>query len=355
MFLAILSGSSNTGPVITVPGAQSIYENENLTFSAGGGTAISVSDAEQSSLAITITVTNGTATLSQTTGLSFTTGDGTADALMEFSGDIDDINDALEGMIFTPSSVGAGSVAVEAEDGEGGTDNKSVSIDVEEVPLPTQSTEFTSASSQYVTMSDADFGGYDREKFTIHRSIKRKSTGGSQYIWTHAGASGNYAIFILFDPNNKISIATYQNGTAEAGRLVTTAAYTNTSDFYDITIHYDSANATANDRIRLEVDGSAVTSFTSRTNPTAAIFDTTANASIGYNGQASPAGYANVIDYNFRFYSGVNPSQADILAGSTAGLWSSRPVTGGDVTFDGARGASWTNVNAATASSTIPT
>jgi hypothetical protein len=46
---------------------------------------------------VTLTATNGTLTLSGTTGLSFSGGDGTADASMTFTGTITNINAALAG------------------------------------------------------------------------------------------------------------------------------------------------------------------------------------------------------------------------------------------------------------------
>ena len=49
-------------------------------------------------------MTNGTLTLNGTTGLTFTTGTGTADATLVFSGTQADINAALDGIAFTPAS-----------------------------------------------------------------------------------------------------------------------------------------------------------------------------------------------------------------------------------------------------------
>jgi hypothetical protein len=51
---------------------------------------------------VTLSTNHGTLTLSGTTGLTFTTGDGTDDSVMVFTGSIADINVALNGMVFTP-------------------------------------------------------------------------------------------------------------------------------------------------------------------------------------------------------------------------------------------------------------
>ena len=61
-------------------------------------------DAGGSSVQVTLTATNGAITLSRTTGLTFTAGDGTADATMTFTGTIANINTALNGLSFAPTA-----------------------------------------------------------------------------------------------------------------------------------------------------------------------------------------------------------------------------------------------------------
>ena len=84
-----------------VPAPQST--NEDTRWSSPAATAIGSRSATWMPAAVrsqvTLTATNGTITLSQTTGLSFTAGDGTADATMTFTGTIADINTALNGLV----------------------------------------------------------------------------------------------------------------------------------------------------------------------------------------------------------------------------------------------------------------
>jgi Tfp pilus assembly protein FimT len=96
----------NDGPTNTVPGSQTVSEDGTLVFSAGNGNLISIADidAASGSVQVTLTATNGTVTLSGLTGLTFTGGDGTADATMTFSGTITNINAALAGMSFFPTT-----------------------------------------------------------------------------------------------------------------------------------------------------------------------------------------------------------------------------------------------------------
>lgn len=88
----------NDAPVNNVPtGTQTTAKNTDLIFHA-----ISIADVDAGSAQVTLGVTSGTLTLSGTSNLSFTVGDGTADASMTFTGTIEAINTALNGLHFTP-------------------------------------------------------------------------------------------------------------------------------------------------------------------------------------------------------------------------------------------------------------
>ncbi len=163
----------NDGPVNTVPGPQSTDEDVALVFSGGNSNQISVadSDAGANPIKITLTATNGTITLSTTAGLSFITGDGTADATMMFTGTLTAVNTALNGMSFTPTAnfSGAASLQIVSDDqgntGTGGplTDTDSVNITVNaanDPPAGTDNTVSTAEDTAY-TFTAADFGFTD--------------------------------------------------------------------------------------------------------------------------------------------------------------------------------------------------
>ena len=75
----VMMSEVDDAPTNTVPVAQSTDEDTILTFSSGGGNAISISDVDAGGgdMAVTLNATNGTLTLSGIAGLAFTTGDGT--------------------------------------------------------------------------------------------------------------------------------------------------------------------------------------------------------------------------------------------------------------------------------------
>ncbi|HMG74860.1 MAG TPA: LamG-like jellyroll fold domain-containing protein [Pyrinomonadaceae bacterium] len=110
----------NDAPVNTVPGAQVTNEDTPLVFSTGGGNRISISDIDAGSndVQVTLTGANGAITLNGITGLAFTQGDGTLDPQMTFKGSMTAINNALNGLTFTPAADfnGAASLQITTND-----------------------------------------------------------------------------------------------------------------------------------------------------------------------------------------------------------------------------------------------
>lgn len=136
----------NDAPVNQVPGNQSVLQDGTLVFGVGNSNAISISDVDAGggALQVTLTVTNGLLSLGSFSGLSFLVGSGAGDATMTFVGNQADINSALAGMTFSPTSgyYGAASLQITTNDqglsGSGGarTDTDFISIDVRQ-PNPT--------------------------------------------------------------------------------------------------------------------------------------------------------------------------------------------------------------------------
>jgi len=121
-FTLLLTDGINDPPVNTIPNNQSTPEDTKLTFSVSGGNAISVADADvwlgTNILRVRLAGANGVVSLAQTTGLTFTTGDGLNDATMEFTGLVDAINRALDGLVFSPAQdfFGTASITITTND-----------------------------------------------------------------------------------------------------------------------------------------------------------------------------------------------------------------------------------------------
>jgi len=109
--------SVNDAPTLTLPGGQTVESNGTLTLN---GTPIVLADVDAGSggLEVTLTATQGTVSLGSASGLTFSNGDGVADASMTFTGSLADINTALSGLSFAPANgyVGTAGLQINASD-----------------------------------------------------------------------------------------------------------------------------------------------------------------------------------------------------------------------------------------------
>jgi hypothetical protein len=130
----------NDAPVNQFPFSPNTFINTPLVFSTPNFNAISILDVDAGSdaISVTLTATSGTVSLSGVAGLTFSTGDGTDDAIIAFSGTLTDINAALNGLTFKPTNgfTGLASLQISTNDqghnGSGGakTDTDTISINV---------------------------------------------------------------------------------------------------------------------------------------------------------------------------------------------------------------------------------
>jgi len=102
----VIATVSFIAPINSVPAAQTTNEDTALIFNTTNSNLISIDDADAGGnpVEVTLSVTNGALTLSGLTGLTFSTGNGTADASITFSGTVTDINNALDGLSYTPAA-----------------------------------------------------------------------------------------------------------------------------------------------------------------------------------------------------------------------------------------------------------
>ncbi len=121
--------SVNVAPVNAVPGDQTTSQDTTIVFSSATGNPIAVSDADAGAepVRVTLTAANGTMTLAGLTGLTFNTGDGTADAVMTFTGSITDINSALDGLQFAPTPGYTGDASIEIVTNDQGNTGSAIS------------------------------------------------------------------------------------------------------------------------------------------------------------------------------------------------------------------------------------
>jgi hypothetical protein len=141
-----LTGSGTVGltvnspaqpPTVTDPSTASVSENSSVTFSSAKGDAIDVVDvdADGNVERLTLTSTHGTLKLATTSGITVVSGSNRS-ASMTVSGTLANLNAALNGLTFTPTSryVGTASITISLKDaGDGLTGSATVGVTVNQV------------------------------------------------------------------------------------------------------------------------------------------------------------------------------------------------------------------------------
>jgi len=124
--IAVTPVGDSQPPVNLIPFApQTTLENQPLTFSSANDNSISVSDPNAGSnpIQVTLTISGGTATLS---GLAGLTGSGNGTSSLTYQGTVPNLNAALAGLVYTPTSdingLAAGQITM-ATDNLGNTGN----------------------------------------------------------------------------------------------------------------------------------------------------------------------------------------------------------------------------------------
>ena len=97
----------NDAPVNTLRTSEvTTSVNTKVVFNRANADRIQISDVDAGSgvMQVSLSALHGSVTLSGKTGITFLSGDGTADSSMVIQGTLSDINRALNGMYLTPES-----------------------------------------------------------------------------------------------------------------------------------------------------------------------------------------------------------------------------------------------------------
>jgi hypothetical protein len=120
---------------------------------------------------------------------------------------------------------------------------------------------FNSGSSDSLTKTTTTPD--NRDKLTLSAWFKISSSSTSQEIFGFYGSNDYFTI--RASNSNRIDVILY-DGSA-ISRLITTQLLRDFSAWYHIVVVVDSANATADDRVKIYLNGNQITSFSTRTNP----------------------------------------------------------------------------------------
>ena len=228
-----------------------------------------------------------------------------------------------------------------------------------ELGIPTRSIDFEASSSQYLSMSDTNFGAFDRDKGTFSYWDKVESFTSTNAITQ--SVSSNFCFALGFDAGGNLRFDVSTNGTSFNGSLVTTATYS-TGTWYHIKALYDMQNATAGNRMRLWVNGSEISSFSLDSNPPqTSLFNSTAAIEIGRNADESSAYHDGKI-FQPAYFSAVDAPIGQLISGGSpvdvrgvSGLYSLLHTTAASTLEDDyVLPTNWNNNNAAIKSTDVP-
>jgi hypothetical protein len=104
--------TTGNGLRVTAPALYFLSSAQPYTIT--GGNTISVADTKSAggTYGVAISISSGALTLSGITGLSFSVGDGTADAAMTFTGSLTNINNALANSIISSATAGSRTISI---------------------------------------------------------------------------------------------------------------------------------------------------------------------------------------------------------------------------------------------------
>ncbi|WP_349573323.1 DUF4347 domain-containing protein, partial [Azotobacter salinestris] len=211
----------NDAPVNSVPAAQAVDQDAALIFSSGNGNQISIGDVDAGSgtIRVTLNATNGLISLGSSSGLSFISGTGSADATMTFAGTLEDINLALNGLVFVPTAGynGPASLQIITDDqglsGSGGaqTDTDTIAITVNS--LNPEVTRVSAASAD---------GGYKigdtlQITVTLDQAVTVDTAGGTPTLLLETGSIDRSATYVSGSGTNTLTFSyTVQAGDTSA-------------------------------------------------------------------------------------------------------------------------------------------
>jgi acyl dehydratase len=249
-------------PVISAPATGTVNENASLTFSSTGNNAITVIDAAAgSSDSLTLTATHGTLTLASTIGITLTGTNGSSS--MTIKGPLATMNNALNGLIYAPTSGYYGSAAIAlslTDPGDSLSASASVAITVNSVPVVTapasekvsENASFTFSTSGGDPIAVADpiaSGTSDTMTLKVgHGKLTLASTAGLTIL---GGTNGSSSITIqgtLTNLNSALNGLSYTPATGYTG-----------SDTLSISVSDSIDNATGSANVLLTIGGRTIT------------------------------------------------------------------------------------------------
>jgi hypothetical protein len=191
----------------------------------------------------------------------------------------------------------------------------------------TKSLRFRKSASAYLNRTPASAG--NQKTFTFSTWLKRGGISSDHSFFTSGNAAPNPRASFEFTTSDTLYIS-FNNGSGWVA-LTTSAVYRDPSAWYHIVVAVDTTQATSTNRVKLYVNGSQVTAFSSATYPNQndnTSFNDTVPHSIG-SYIPSPSQYLDgyLAEVNFVDGQALTPSSFGQTSTST-GVWIPKKYTG---------------------------
>jgi hypothetical protein len=192
--------------------------------------------------------------------------------------------------------------------------------------LVNNSLRFRSSASAYLNRTQ---GAGNRKIFTLSAWVKRGSLGSYNPLFTGQNDLAN-SDWDTLEFNSSDVLRFYLNG-ATSGYFVTTQVFRDPSAWYHIVVAVDTTQATSTNRVKIYVNGSQITSFTTATYPSQN-FDCWINksgrvAALGANYYSAPTGYFDGYMAEINFIDGQQLTPNSFGTFNSYGVW--QPITYG--------------------------
>ena len=219
--------------------------------------------------------------------------------------------------------------------------------------LPTASLDFD-GSTDYLTLTNTNWGTFNRQKGAVAMSFKTPSTGTATQVLFWKGSC--IAVRLLARKMNlRITSGThYQLTTPDP-----TVDQDNT--WYAVLVMWDTTQATESDRAQMWINGTRQTSFVTEQYPPQnnSLNDNTNAVSVG--AESGGANKWNGQIFQLTYFDGVNPNPSDVFDGSSGKLKALSGIGGAyslldasTATYDLVKATNWTNNGSVTTSSSVP-
>ena len=188
-------------------------------------------------------------------------------------------------------------------------------------------------ASTYLTRTPSGDG--NRKTMTFSFWFKRSILGSTERIFSTWSNSAANQFWIRWTSSNELYLVSYTSSSFTT-QLITTQLFRDVSAWYHIVIAYDTTQATASNRIKLYVNGTQVTTFSTETYPTQNL-DTEWNRSSAPNiiGGEPTGGNGEYISGSMSHVHFIDGTAYDASAfgetDATTGIW--KPKTAPSVTY----------------------